>query len=183
MASHILWFTTSSLATAQSANRRKSQMNEPRHPSLRSASSPAINRSETRLLFQVFSRRYETDSTIVPTNQAYERWATELLRRCRNLRPGPLDHLLHHAETVRSGKCRVAGCATKSRNRKNPDGIANAAGAQIYRRSLRFTGCKPLHFQIAHFAPRCHRPPHPFSAERHRSKCSGLDDRLGHHPS
>ena len=36
-----------------------------------------IDKTGADLLFQVFSQRYETGSTIVTTNQAYKNWVNE----------------------------------------------------------------------------------------------------------
>ena len=51
------------------------------------------------LLFQVFSQRYETGSTIVTTNQPYKNWP-KIFNNDSTLTSAVLDRLLHHAETV-----------------------------------------------------------------------------------
>ncbi len=90
------------LAAAQTANRLK--------PELKKYLSPAIllvdelgylpiDKTGADLLFQVFSQRYETGSTIVTTNQAYKNWA-RIFNNDATLTSAVLDRLLHHAETV-----------------------------------------------------------------------------------
>ena len=51
------------------------------------------------LLFQVFSQRYETGSTIVTTNEVYKKWA-KIFNNDATLTSAVLDRLLHHAETI-----------------------------------------------------------------------------------
>src|ERR1022692_5248966 len=51
------------------------------------------------LLFQVFSQRYETGSTIVTTNKPYKNWP-KIFNNDSTLTSAVLDRLLHHAETV-----------------------------------------------------------------------------------
>lgn len=58
-----------------------------------------INKTGADLLFQVFSQRYETGSTIVTSNQAYKNWP-KVFNNDATLTSAVLDRLLHHAETV-----------------------------------------------------------------------------------
>ena len=58
-----------------------------------------IDQHGADLLFQVFSQRYETGSTLVTTNQAYKNWA-KVFNNDATLTSAVLDRLLHHAETV-----------------------------------------------------------------------------------
>jgi DNA replication protein DnaC len=58
-----------------------------------------IDKTGADLLFQVFSQRYETGSTIVTTNQFYKHWA-RVFNNDATLTSAVLDRLLHHAETV-----------------------------------------------------------------------------------
>jgi DNA replication protein DnaC len=51
------------------------------------------------VLFQVFSQRYETGSTIVTTNLAYKHWA-KIFNNDATLTSAVLERLLHHAETI-----------------------------------------------------------------------------------
>jgi len=51
------------------------------------------------LLFQVFSQRYESGSTIVTTNQPNKNWP-KISNNDSTLTSAVLDRLLHHAETV-----------------------------------------------------------------------------------
>ncbi len=77
------------LAAAQSTNRLKSE--------LKKYLSPQILLVDE--LFQIFSQRYETGSTIVTTNQAYKNWA-KIFNNDATLTSAVLDRLLHHAETI-----------------------------------------------------------------------------------
>ena len=58
-----------------------------------------IDKIGADLLFQVFSQRYETGSTIVTTNQLYKNWP-KIFNNDSTLTSAVLDRLLHHAETV-----------------------------------------------------------------------------------
>ena len=58
-----------------------------------------IDKAGADLLFQVFSQRYETGSTIVTTNQPYKNWP-KIFNNDSTLTSAVLDRLLHHAETV-----------------------------------------------------------------------------------
>jgi DNA replication protein DnaC len=58
-----------------------------------------IDKIGADLLFQVFSQRYETGSTLVTTNQAYKHWA-KIFNQDATLTSAVLDRVLHHAETV-----------------------------------------------------------------------------------
>ena len=58
-----------------------------------------IDKTGADLLFQIFSQRYETGSTIVTTNQAYKNWA-KIFNNDATLTSAVLDRLLHHAETI-----------------------------------------------------------------------------------
>jgi DNA replication protein DnaC len=58
-----------------------------------------IDKTGADLLFQVFSQRYETGSTIVTTNQAYKHWA-KVFNNHATLTSAVLARRLHHAETV-----------------------------------------------------------------------------------
>jgi DNA replication protein DnaC len=58
-----------------------------------------IDKTGADLLFQVFSQRYETGSTIVTTNQPYKNWP-KIFNNDSTLTSAVLDRLLHHAETV-----------------------------------------------------------------------------------
>ena len=58
-----------------------------------------IDKIGADLLFQVFSQRYETGSTIVTTNQPYKNWP-KIFNNDSTLTSAVLDRLLHHAETV-----------------------------------------------------------------------------------
>jgi DNA replication protein DnaC len=51
------------------------------------------------LLFQVFSRRYESGSTVITTNRVYKQWGT-IFNNDATLASAVLDRVLHHAETV-----------------------------------------------------------------------------------
>ena len=58
-----------------------------------------IHKTGADLLFQVFSQRYETGSTIVTSNRAYKNWP-KVFNNDATLTSAVLDRLLHHAETV-----------------------------------------------------------------------------------
>ena len=90
------------LAAAQSAHRLKSELKKYLGPSVLLVDELGylpIDKTGADLLFQVFSQRYETGSTIVTTNQAYKNWA-KVFNNDATLTSAVLDRLLHHAETV-----------------------------------------------------------------------------------
>ena len=90
------------LAAAQSANRLKAELKRYTHPSIVLIDELGylpIDKTGADLLFQVFSQRYETGSTIVTTNQVYKHWA-RVFNNDATLTSAVLDRLLHHAETV-----------------------------------------------------------------------------------
>ncbi len=90
------------LAAAQTANRLKSELKKYLSPTILLVDELGylpIDKTGADLLFQVFSQRYETGSTIVTTNQAYKNWA-RIFNNDATLTSAVLDRLLHHAETV-----------------------------------------------------------------------------------
>src|SRR6266404_4568416 len=90
------------LAAAQSTNRLKSELKKYLSPQILLVDELGylpIDKTGADLLFQVFSQRYETGSTIVTTNQAYKNWA-KVFNNDATLTSAVLDRLLHHAETV-----------------------------------------------------------------------------------
>jgi DNA replication protein DnaC len=107
LAGHTVLFTTAidivnTLAVAQSANRLKTELKRYTHPSIVLIDELGylpIDKTGADLLFQVFSQRYETGSTIVTTNQVYKHWA-RVFNNDATLTSAVLDRLLHHAETV-----------------------------------------------------------------------------------
>jgi DNA replication protein DnaC len=107
LAGHTVLFTTAidivnTLAAAQSANRLKAELKRYTHPSIVLIDELGylpIDKTGADLLFQVFSQRYETGSTIVTTNQVYKHWA-RVFNSDATLTSAVLDRLLHHAETV-----------------------------------------------------------------------------------
>jgi DNA replication protein DnaC len=107
LAGHTVLFTTAidivnTLAAAQSANRLKTELKRYTHPSIVLIDELGylpIDKTGADLLFQVFSQRYETGSTIVTTNQVYKHWA-RVFNNDATLTSAVLDRLLHHAETV-----------------------------------------------------------------------------------
>jgi DNA replication protein DnaC len=107
LAGHTVLFTTAidivnSLAAAQSAQRLKAELRKYTNPSVVLVDELGylpIDKTGADLLFQVFSQRYETGSTIVTTNQAYKHWA-RVFNNDATLTSAVLDRLLHHAETV-----------------------------------------------------------------------------------
>lgn len=58
-----------------------------------------IDKSGADLLFQVLSGRYETGSTIITSNRAFNDWP-ETFNNDSTLTSALLDRLLHHAQTV-----------------------------------------------------------------------------------
>ena len=107
LAGHTVLFTTAidivnTLAAAQSANRLKAELKRYTSPSIVLIDELGylpIDKAGADLLFQVFSQRYETGSTIVTTNQVYKHWA-RVFNNDATLTSAVLDRLLHHAETV-----------------------------------------------------------------------------------
>jgi DNA replication protein DnaC len=107
LAGQTVLFTTAidivnTLAAAQSANRLKAELKRYTSPSIvliDELGSLPIDKTGADLLFQVFSQRYETGSTIVTTNQVYKHWA-RVFNNDATLTSAVLDRLLHHAETV-----------------------------------------------------------------------------------
>jgi DNA replication protein DnaC len=107
LAGQTVLFTTAidivnSLAAAQSAHRLKAELKRYISPSIVLIDELGylpIDKAGADLLFQVFSQRYETGSTIVTTNQAYKHWA-RVFNNDATLTSAVLDRLLHHAETV-----------------------------------------------------------------------------------
>jgi len=90
------------LAAAQSANRLKSELKKYLTPEILLVDEMGylpIDKTGADLLFQVFSQRYETGSTIVTTNEVYKKWA-KIFNNDATLTSAVLDRLLHHAETV-----------------------------------------------------------------------------------
>ena len=107
LAGHTVFFTTAidivnGLAAAQATHRLKAELRKYLSPSIvvidELGYSP-IDKTGADLLFQVFSQRYETGSTIVTSNQAYKNWP-KVFNNDATLTSAVLDRLLHHAETV-----------------------------------------------------------------------------------
>jgi DNA replication protein DnaC len=104
---HTTLFTTAidivnTLTAAQTANRLKSELKKYLNPAILLVDELGylpIDKTGADLLFQVFSQRYETGSTIVTTNQAYKNWA-KMFNNDATLTSAVLDRLLHHAETI-----------------------------------------------------------------------------------
>lgn len=104
---HSAFFTTAmdiinTLTAAQSANRLKSELKKYLNPAILLVDELGylpIDKTGADLLFQVFSQRYESGSTIVTTNQAYKNWA-RIFNNDATLTSAVLDRLLHHAETI-----------------------------------------------------------------------------------
>ena len=107
LAGHTVLFTTAidivnTLAAAQSTHRLKAELKKYMSPSLICIDELGylpIDKIGADLLFQVFSQRYETGSTIVTTNQPYKNWP-KIFNNDSTLTSAVLDRLLHHAETV-----------------------------------------------------------------------------------
>ena len=107
LAGQTVLFTTAidivnTLAAAQSANRLKAELKRYIYPSIVLIDELGylpIDKTGADLLFQVFSQRYETGSTIVTTNQVYKHWA-RVFNNDATLTSAVLDRLLHHAETI-----------------------------------------------------------------------------------
>jgi DNA replication protein DnaC len=107
LAGHTVLFTTAidivnTLAAAQSTHRLKAELKKYINPDLVLIDELGylpIDKIGADLLFQVFSQRYETGSTIVTTNQPYKNWP-KIFNNDSTLTSAVLDRLLHHAETV-----------------------------------------------------------------------------------
>jgi DNA replication protein DnaC len=107
LAGYTVLFTTAidivnTLAAAQSTHRLKAELKKYIKPSLVLIDELGylpIDKIGADLLFQVFSQRYETGSTIVTTNQPYKNWP-KIFNNDSTLTSAVLDRLLHHAETV-----------------------------------------------------------------------------------
>jgi DNA replication protein DnaC len=107
LAGHTVLFTTAidivnTLVAAQSAHRLKAELKKYISPSIVLVDELGylpIDKAGADLLFQVFSQRYETGSTIVTTNQLYKHWA-RIFNNDATITSAVLDRLLHHAETV-----------------------------------------------------------------------------------
>src|SRR3974390_2598858 len=107
LAGHTVLFTTAidivnTLAAAQSAHRLHAELKKYISPNIILVDELGylpIDKAGADLLFQVFSQRYETGSTIVTTNQLYKHWA-RVFNNDATLTSAVLDRLLHHAETV-----------------------------------------------------------------------------------
>jgi DNA replication protein DnaC len=107
LAGHTVLFTTAidivnTLVAAQSTHRLKAELKKYISPNIVLVDELGylpIDKTGADLLFQVFSQRYETGSTIVTTNQLYKNWA-KVFNHDATLTSAVLDRLLHHAETV-----------------------------------------------------------------------------------
>jgi len=107
LAGHTALFTTAidivnTLTAAQSTHRLKAELKKYLSPSIVLVDELGylpIDKTGADLLFQVFSQRYETRSTIVTTNQAYKNWA-KVFNNDATLTSALLDRLLHHVETI-----------------------------------------------------------------------------------
>lgn len=107
LAGHTVLFTTAidivnTLSAAQSAHRLKAELKKYTSPAIVLIDELGylpIDKTGADLLFQVFSQRYETGSTLVTTNQAYKNWA-RVFNNDATLTSAVLDRLLHHAETI-----------------------------------------------------------------------------------
>ena len=107
LAGHTVLFTTAidivnTLVAAQSTHRLKAELKKYLGPSIVLVDELGylpIDKTGADLLFQVFSQRYETGSTIVTTNQLYKNWP-KVFNNDATLTSAVLDRLLHHAETV-----------------------------------------------------------------------------------
>jgi len=107
LAGHTVLFTTAidivnTLAAAQAAHRLKTELRKYLSPSIAVIDELGylpIDKTGADLLFQVFSQRYETGSTIVTTNQAFKNWP-KVFNNDATLTSAVLDRLLHHAETI-----------------------------------------------------------------------------------
>jgi DNA replication protein DnaC len=104
---HTVLFTTAidivnTLTAAQAAHRLKAELKRYLTPSILLIDELGylpIDKAGADLLFQVFSQRYETGSTLLTTNEVYKHWA-KIFNNDATLTSAVLDRLLHHAETV-----------------------------------------------------------------------------------
>lgn len=90
------------LAAAQSANRLKSELKKYIAPQILMVDELGylpIDKIGADLLFQVFSQRYETGSTIITANEVYKKW-TKVFNNDATLTSAVLDRIVHHAETI-----------------------------------------------------------------------------------
>jgi DNA replication protein DnaC len=90
------------LAAAQSTNRLKSELRKYLAPEILMVDEMGylpIDKTGADLLFQIFSQRYETGSTIVTTNEVYKKWV-KIFNNDATLTSAVLDRVLHHAETI-----------------------------------------------------------------------------------
>lgn len=90
------------LAAAQSTNRLKSELKKYLAPEVLLVDELGylpIDKAGADLLFQIFSQRYETGSTIITANETYKKWA-KVFNNDTTLTSAVLDRILHHAETV-----------------------------------------------------------------------------------
>ena len=107
LAGHTVLFTTAidivnTLAAAQINHRLKAELKRYTSPALVLIDELGylpIDKNGADLLFQVFSQRYETGSTMVTSNQSYKNWA-KIFNQDLTLTSALLDRLLHHAETI-----------------------------------------------------------------------------------
>jgi DNA replication protein DnaC len=107
LAGHTVLFTTAidivnTLTAAQAAHRLKTELKRYLTPSILLIDELGylpIDKAGADLLFQVFSQRYETGSTLLTTNEVYKNWA-KIFNHDATLTSAVLDRLLHHAETV-----------------------------------------------------------------------------------
>jgi DNA replication protein DnaC len=107
LAGYTVLFTTAidivnTLAAAQAAHRLKTELRKYLSPSIVVIDELGylpIDKTGADLLFQVFSQRYETGSTMVTTNQAFKNWP-KVFNNDATLTSAVLDRLLHHAETI-----------------------------------------------------------------------------------
>lgn len=90
------------LAAAQSTNRLKAELKKYLAPEILLVDEMGylpIDKTGADLLFQIFSQRYETGSTIVTTNEVYKKWA-KIFNNDATLTSAVLDRVVHHAETI-----------------------------------------------------------------------------------
>ena len=90
------------LAAAQAAHRLKAEIKKYSSPELLLIDELGylpIDKIGADLLFQVFSQRYESRSTLITTNQAYKNWA-RIFNNDATLTSALLDRVLHRAETI-----------------------------------------------------------------------------------
>lgn len=107
LSGHTILFTSAidivnTLSAAQSASRLKSELKKYLSPQILLIDELGylpIDKIGADLLFQVFSQRYESGSTLVTTNAAYKHWA-KMFNHDATLTSALLDRLLHHAQTI-----------------------------------------------------------------------------------